>query len=110
MARPLQSRRRAEPGKLDGLPSPAAILAFVGGSTEPVGAHEIARAFRVSRADEAPLRDLLRAIERSGRLSRSAGRKYAATALPEIVPVERVDTDSEGAPLVRPVSWTGDGE
>src|SRR5437762_1702349 len=109
MARSVRTRR-AGPRELDGLPSPAAILAFVGSSPEPVGAHEIARAFRVSRADEAPLRDLLRAIERSGRLSRSAGRKYTAAALPEIVPVERVDTDSGGAPLVRPVSWAGERE
>src|SRR5258706_15500024 len=26
------------------------------------------------------------------------------------MPVERVDTDSEGTPLVRPVSWEGEGD
>jgi ribonuclease R len=109
MARRPTARRKSEP--VDGLPSPGAILAFLGSSTEPMGAHEIARAFRVAAADEPALRSLLRAIERSGRLTRTAGRKYAAAAaLPEITPVERVDTDDEGAPLVRPVSWDGDGE
>src|SRR5579872_2337506 len=108
MARLPRSRSRAEPRDRDGLPSPAAILAFVGSNAEPLGTREIARAFRIAPADVPALRDLLRAIERSGRLARTADRKYAAAApLPEVVPVERVATDDEGAPLVRPVSWQG---
>ena len=111
MARPLRSRRRAEPRTLDGLPSATAILGFVGGSTEPLGAHEIARAFRVAPDDEPALRELLRTITRSGRLTRTSGKRFVVAApLPEVMPVERVATDDEGAPLVRPVSWAGEGD
>ena len=105
---PVRRRDRSVGG---GLPSPAAILGFIGASGEPLGAREIARAFRIVPVDEPALRDLLRAIERSGRLTRAAGRKYAAAApLPEVTPVERVGTDGEGVPLVRPAAWHGDGE
>src|SRR5437764_668483 len=48
MAKRRSERPKSEFSNDGGLPSAAAILAFVGGSAEPLGAREIARAFRVA--------------------------------------------------------------
>src|ERR1700693_676437 len=122
----MRSRRRAEPNTRRGraahterkdeshrsasLPSHAALLEFLRDAPESSGVREIARAFRVAPADQPALRAMLRTIERSGELVRGGDRKFIAGApLPEIMPVERCGTDSDGFPLARPIAWSGPG-
>jgi ribonuclease R len=93
------------------LPSTDALIAFLRETPEASNAREIARAFRVSPSLIPALRGKLRAIERSGELVRSADRKLVpGQPLPEIIPVERAGTDSDGLPLARPIDWSGTGE
>jgi ribonuclease R len=103
--------RTAEGRSASGLPSPAALLEFLHNNSEALSPREIARAFRVVPADQPALRAMLRTIERSGELVRGGDRKFVAGApLPEIMPVERCGTDSDGFPLARPIAWSGPGD
>jgi ribonuclease R len=93
------------------LPSTDALIAFLRETPGASNAREIARAFRVSPSLIPALRGKLRAIERSGELVRGADRKFVpGQPLPEIIPVERAGTDSDGLPLARPIDWSGTGE
>jgi len=103
-------RAARPPAARSGVPSAAAVLEFLQDNPEPLGARQIARAFRIAAADEPGFGDLLRRIERSGRMVRNAGKFTAAPPLPQMMPVERVDTDPDGIPLVRPTAWAGAGE
>jgi ribonuclease R len=99
--RPVSPDRRA-------LPSASEIVAFVRQSPSAVGQREISRAFNLAPADRAMLREMLRHIERSGTIARAANRRLVGgTPLPALTVVERIGTDEDGVPLVRPVAWPG---
>src|SRR5436190_1165468 len=101
-------RRRADPKRNPGLPSPEALLEFLRANPEALGTREIARAFGLGSSDQPALRAMLRAVAQSGELVRGGDRRFAAGApLPEMMPVERSGSDADGFPLVRPVSWPG---
>src|SRR4051812_33059726 len=104
-------RRRADPRRNPGLPSPEALLEFLRANPEALGTREIARAFGLGSSDQPALRAMLRAVARSGELVRGGDRRFAAGApLPETMPVERSGSDADGFPLVRPLSWPGPEE
>src|SRR5438045_8477435 len=104
-------RRRADPKRSPGLPSPEALLEFLRANPEALGTREIARAFGLGSPDQPALRAMLRAVARSGELVRGGDRRFAAGAsLPETMPVERSGSDADGFPLVRPVSARGPEE
>ncbi|HEX6441511.1 MAG TPA: ribonuclease R [Stellaceae bacterium] len=93
------------------MPSTEALIAFLRETAGASNVREIARAFRVRPSLLPALRGKLRAIERSGELARGTDRKFVpGSALPEIIPVERAGTDSDGFPLARPAEWSGDGD
>ena len=107
----MASRHNGARRRSPGLPSAAALIEFLREHPGALGAREIARAFGLGPGDQPALRDLLRAIERSGELTRGADRKFAVgTALPDIMPVERFGSDEDGIPLARPLAGSGDGE
>jgi ribonuclease R len=104
-------RSSREPRSRPGLPSYRALVEFLRANPRALTAREIARAFGLGPADGPALRGLLRAIERSGEVVRGPDRKFAAGgALPEIAPIERAGSDSDGFPLVRPIAWASEGE
>src|SRR5260370_4119995 len=97
----------AAPRPRPGLPAPEALIEFLRANPGALGVREIARAFRLGAAQQPALREMVRRIERSGELVRSASRKVAAgAALPEIMRVERFASDADGFPLVRPLGAT----
>src|SRR5207248_3076447 len=103
--------RRSGEGSPAALPSPEALLEFLRETPGASNVREIARAFRVAPGDQPALRAMLRTIERSGEVVRGGDRKFVPGApLPEIMPVERIGTDSDGFPLARPADWSGSGE
>ena len=93
---PPMPRRQTRPARSPrgALPSYAALVEFLRANPGPVGTREIARAFGLGPADLAGLRGVLRAIERSGELTGTPNRKFAAgPSLPEIMAVERYGSD-----------------
>jgi ribonuclease R len=106
------NRRPSNPtGQRPALPSPEALLEFLRDNPGALGTREIARAFGLGPGENPALRDLLRKVGRSGELVREANRKFVAgPALPEIMPIERFGSDTEGVPLARPLTWPGSGE
>jgi ribonuclease R len=93
------------------LPSTQALIEFLRETPGSSNVREIARAFGVRPSLMPALRGKLRAIERSGELVRGGDRKFVPGApLPEIMPVERCGTDSDGFPLARPAVWSGPGD
>ncbi len=105
------ARRQNPPPRPRGtLPSYAAVVEFLRANPGRVGAREIARAFGLGQAELTGLRGVLRAIERSGELTHTGDRKFAAgPALPEMMAVERYGSDPDGFALVRPAGVTDDG-
>jgi ribonuclease R len=87
------------------------VIEFLRDHPEAAGSREIARAFGLAPSDRPALRDMLRRIERSGEVARGGNRKFAAGKhLPEIIAVERVGSDADGFPLVRPLTPTNKAE
>ena len=96
---------------MEGLPSTEALIEFLRHTPGASNAREIAGAFRVRPSLMPALRGKLRAIERSGELTRGADRKFVpGSPLPEIMQIEHAGSDRDGLPLVRPVDWSGTGE
>ena len=103
----MKSRDRIAERRVE-LPSAAEILAFISESPSAVGKREIARAFAVAPGNRPELRDMLRNIERSGAVTRTANRRFvAAPPLPEVTVIERIGSDEDGLALARPVAWPG---
>lgn len=85
------------------LPSFAALIEFIRLHPAPVTAREVARAFGLKPRDEAALRGMLRAAERSAAPARAGKRRpLPGETLPEIVTVEGCGHDPDGLALVRP--------
>ncbi len=88
----------------------AEVLAFIRESPSDVGAREIGRAFGVAPTARPGLRTMLREIERSGAVTRTADRRLTGPLpLPEITVVERFGSDEDGVALARPVAWPEPG-
>ncbi len=101
----MRSRRGDQRGPRRALPSYAALVAFLHDHPGAQSPREIARAFGLGPGEHQALRGLLQAVERSGSLVRTPGRKLVAAApLPEVMPVERCGSDADGFPLVRPLA------
>lgn len=87
------------------LPGEDTILAFIANAPGRVGKRDIARAFGIKGEGKLALKQLLKAAERKGVLSR-AGRKLSSIGgLPAVCLVEVSGTNAEGDLLARPVEW-----
>ncbi|MGP1394339.1 MAG: ribonuclease R [Inquilinaceae bacterium] len=92
-------------------PSKDEVVAFIRGSTAPVGKREIARAFHITGAARIPLKAMIKELERDGVIERGRGRKVAPPdSLPPVAPVDIIDIDADGEVLARPTTWEGTGE
>ncbi len=96
----------AKPSPRPDLPSREDILAFVAGSTVPVGKREIARHFKLKGPDRIVLKKLLRELEAEGLLDRGRKRRLAPPgSLPEVTVLEVVGPDIDGELIARPANW-----
>jgi ribonuclease R len=94
--------RRSRPG----LPSAGDLLAFLRAHPAAVGRRELARAFGLGAGDRRALGELLRAAEKGGIVARAGNRRFVAgLSSGRLVTVERVGSDEDGFPLVRPLDW-----
>ncbi|MFO1188824.1 MAG: ribonuclease R, partial [Alphaproteobacteria bacterium] len=101
--RPYVSRT---PPKSAPLPSKEALLAHIRESPTPLGKREIARAFGVKGSDRLALKAMLRELAAEGAIDRGRGRKVgAAGALPDVMVLELIGTDTDGEMLARPIHW-----
>jgi ribonuclease R len=103
----ISSRPKRAPAAARGaLPSAAELLAFIRAHPSAVGRREIARAFGIGPGDRHALGALLRAVERGEAVTRAGNRRYVAgPPAGRLVAVERVGSDADGVPLVRPLDW-----
>ena len=99
------------PRRTGPFPDKDTVLAFIRGSTTPVGKREIARAFKLSgTADRERLKELLKELEADGNVERGRGRRVAPPqSLPEVAVLEVAGVDPDGEVLARPLTWTGEG-
>ena len=89
-------------------PTRERILDFIRDSDAPPNRREIARAFRLTGADRARLRDLLRELEAEGLVPNGRRRRPAGT-LPEVTVIEVTALTADGDAMAAPVRWNGDG-
>ncbi|MDD2877656.1 MAG: ribonuclease R [Acidiphilium sp.] len=105
-----KSKKPASGMPAPGMPSEAALRAFIDAAGTRLGKGDIARAFAITPEQKPALRALLRDLERSGALVRAGGKHVRdATILPERCVVEITGTDRDGDPLARPVGWDQPG-
>jgi ribonuclease R len=95
---------RRPPPPPPGLPTTAAVLAFVAASPTPVGKREIAKAFGLHAQDKIALKGLLRDMADAGQLDAGAKRTvHTGGGLPKVTVLRVVET-SEGVFAV-PDKW-----
>ncbi len=86
-----------------------AVIEFIRNSTSPVGKREIARALHVGAAGRRELNAMLDGLEDDGVIGRAQRRYSTGATVPEVAVLEVAGIDSDGEPLLRPVSWHGEG-
>ncbi|MEM7652724.1 MAG: ribonuclease R [Pseudomonadota bacterium] len=85
-------------------PTREEILTFIRESPKPVGKREIARAFHLYGDSRIVLKEMLREMKASGDLESGHKRKMASPgALPEVLPIEIYEIDSDGEALGVPI-------
>ncbi|HEY4135081.1 MAG TPA: ribonuclease R [Alphaproteobacteria bacterium] len=84
-----------------------ALLVYLRDHPGATDKREIARAFNVKGDDRAILRELLKELEREGRVGRAVGRRQFASleALPEVGVVEISGLDPDGELMAKPTVW-----
>ncbi len=93
----------------NGLPSRDDVLSYIRDNDGDTVRRDMARAFGLRGAQRAELRAMLRQLEDEGLIERGNGRKWRPSdRLPPVTVLEVYDLDSDGEPLVRPVSWDND--
>ncbi|MBN2752869.1 MAG: ribonuclease R [Rhodospirillaceae bacterium] len=86
-------------------PNKEQIATFIRDAGGDVGKREIARAFSITGADRAYLKDVLRELAAEGVVRKGAKRQFAdPKVLPTITVIEVFDTDDQGELLAKPVT------
>ncbi|OHC83839.1 MAG: ribonuclease R [Rhodospirillales bacterium RIFCSPLOWO2_12_FULL_67_15] len=91
-------------------PSREDILRFIRASTGRVGPREVARAFGLDSRQKSELRQILKELEREGRLEHHRRRYVDPGRLPETGVLVVTGTDADGELTAEPVAWAGAGE
>lgn len=115
MTPPKKDSRKKETHKKDapkkefgrgGVPSKAAILAFIKQSPSRANKRDIARAFNIRGADRPAFKDILKELEQEGVIERGGKRRFAEKGrLPEVVVLDAVRTDADGDLIGHPAAW-----
>ncbi|MGH1375351.1 MAG: ribonuclease R [Alphaproteobacteria bacterium] len=87
-----------------------AIFAFIKDSSKPLTKREIARAFSIKGGENrVALKQILKALEKDGSLSKQAGGTYSAPdGLPSVGVLEIHEIDEHGDVFARPLDWDED--
>lgn len=89
-----------------GVPSKAAILAFIQQSPSRANKRDIARAFNIKGADRPAFKEILKELEQEGVIERGGKRRFAEKGrLPEVVVLDAVRTDGDGDLIGHPATW-----
>ncbi len=93
-----------------GLPTRQEILDYIASADGAAVRRDIARAFKITGADRARLRDLLKAMEAEGALERSGRSRFSRPdELPPVAPIDVMSVDEDGDLLCMPANWKGEG-
>lgn len=94
------------------LPTAAQLVDFIETTPGKIGKREIARAFSIKGNDRIALKQMLKELEKGGKLRRSRRAVASAGQLPPVTVLEISGRDSDGELIARPVEWdeatTGD--
>ncbi len=92
-----------------GLPTRQEILDYIASADGAAVRRDIARAFKITGADRARLRDLLKAMEAEGALERSGRSRFSRPDdLPPVAPIDVMSVDDDGDLLCMPANWKGE--
>ena len=90
-------------------PSRDAVAEFIRNSPSSLSKRQIATALHVGAAGRSELNAVLDELERDGVIGRTHRRYDGGGALPQVAVLEVTAIDSDGEPLLQPVSWRGEG-
>ncbi|WP_088347984.1 MULTISPECIES: ribonuclease R [Rhodomicrobium] len=98
-------KAKARGGTAPPLPSKDAILEFIRTSPVKVGKREIARAFGLKGDDRILLKELLRELTASGRITKTRKRVRGTAQLRSVTVVEVSGNDANGELIAIPLDW-----
>ncbi|MFK7792159.1 MAG: ribonuclease R [Devosiaceae bacterium] len=87
---------------MNGFPSDEALLEFLSNNPGQTGKREVARAFGIKGADRILLKQRLKALKDSGRISKEGSSFRPTDGLPPVFPAQVVSVDDDGDLLVVP--------
>ncbi|MFO1090119.1 MAG: ribonuclease R [Hyphomicrobiales bacterium] len=99
-------KRKATPEGVVQLPAESDILKFIEEQPGKVGKREIARAFGLHGAGlRSELRDMLKRLERDGRIDRRARSVTKSGTIPPVAVLQVIGQDHDGELIAEPVEW-----
>ncbi|MDP6350938.1 MAG: ribonuclease R [Alphaproteobacteria bacterium] len=109
-SKPIAGAGKSRSARADRLPSRDEIAAYVKDSHGKVSKREIARAFGITGAGRAALKEMMRDLVADGTLAGGGKRRLAdPSRLPPVLVVEVTGLDADGDPLAAPSDWRGEG-
>jgi ribonuclease R len=87
-------------------PHPDEICQYIGKSPKPLTKRDLVQAFQIKGDGRIKLKDILRELEKDGRIVKNAGQAYSVPdSLPEVTTVIVTDIDIDGDVFARPLEW-----